>query len=123
MSGIESSARWCCGKSDEPTAEVLGEVSRIAFRVLESFAAGAGDVPWHTRSLLTEFPGGFCTLASVIAIESFRRVGVDGWILVEGEDPIERRRHSWVEKECAGGAFVIDLTAHQFAESRAGFGR
>ena len=97
-------------------------MSRIAFRVLESFAAGAGHVPWLTRSLLTEFPGGFCTLASMIVIESSHRVGVDGWIRLEREDPIERRRHSWAEKECVGGTFVIDLTAHQFGEFRAGFG-
>ena len=97
-------------------------MSRVVFRVLENFAWGGGDIPWLTRSLFTGFPGGLCTLASMIVIESFHRVGVDGWILVEGDDPIGRRRHSWAEKECAGGTFVIDLTAHQFAEFRAGFG-
>lgn len=122
MGETESSSRWCCGESDEPTAEVLGEMSRVVFRVLEYFAWGGGDIPWLTRSLFTGFPGGLCTLASMIVIESFHRVGVDGWILVEGDDPIGRRRHSWAEKECAGGTFVIDLTAHQFAEFRAGFG-
>ena len=97
-------------------------MSRVVFRVLENFAWGGGDIPWLTRSLFIGFSGGFCTLASIIVIESSHRVGVDGWIRLEREDPIERPRHSWAEKECAGGTFVIDLTAHQFAEFRAGFG-
>ncbi len=96
-------------------------MSRATLQVLEDFVSGGGDTPWLMRYLLTGFQCEFCTLASMIVIESSHRVGVDGWILVEGEDPIERRRHSWVEKECAGGAFVIDLTAHQFVEFRAGF--
>ena len=97
-------------------------MSRATLQVLEDFVSGGGDTPWLMRYLLTGFQCEFCTLASMIVIESSHRVGVDGWILVEGECPIEERCHSWVEKECADGTLVVDLIAHQFGEFRAGFG-
>ena len=122
MTEIEPSASGCRDQIEELTAAVLGQMSRVTLRILEDFAAGGDDTPVLARHLLPALSDELCSRASMIVIESFHRVGVDGWIRLEREDPIERRRHSWAEKECVGGTFVIDQIAHQFGEFRAGFG-